>query len=47
MEPNAVVQVLGRFKNAEVWVGSQQGIDKIGCPDLWENTSECTILVHI
>ncbi|MEG3656613.1 molybdopterin cofactor-binding domain-containing protein [Arenibacter palladensis] len=36
MEPlNAVVQVSANLKNAEVWVGSQQGVDpKLGIPDL-------------
>ncbi|MCK5442321.1 MAG: xanthine dehydrogenase family protein molybdopterin-binding subunit [Maribacter sp.] len=36
MEPlNAVVQVSADLKNAEVWVGSQQGPDaKLGVPDL-------------
>lgn len=36
MEPlNAVVQVTADLKNAEVWVGSQQGVDpKLGVPEL-------------
>ncbi|NNE76449.1 MAG: molybdopterin-dependent oxidoreductase, partial [Pricia sp.] len=36
MEPlNAVIQVSEDLKNADVWVGSQQGVDtKLGVPDL-------------
>jgi len=48
MEPlNAVVQVSEDLKNAEVWVGSQQGFDpKLGVPDLLEIPPE-NVTIHL
>ena len=48
MEPlNAIIQVAGDGQSAEVWVGSQQGIDsKLGIPDLLGIPPEA-VTVHL